>query len=216
MTKLWSERTYTNSQQPFTCNKQGPYAWWANSIIKAICPQSRFAKESVSLAVFPHARVVSIVRNSDWLVFIFRLGKSPAMQRAWLRKLETDWTLRDNGLVRFRFKVRWDRKKCQWPNDPFPFGIFLFLFGVCVDYDCLRCVNLNLLNHLWSSVVHGTVPVRITFVFSGNGSIRAAIFIRHLSCLTVEKWVYNSKDMKADRLICASHMPIFVPIVVTV
>ena len=53
--------------------------------IKADGPPSAFVTESVSPALNPHARVVSCLRNSYSLLFIFRSGKSlvlPTMQRA--------------------------------------------------------------------------------------------------------------------------------------
>ena len=103
-------------------------------------PSSRFSKESINPAFPPHAGVVSSLRNSCWLVFIFRSGKSlvlPAIQRAWSRKLETYSRPHDDSLVSFRFIVRcgcsdqmtpfsvtkWPH--CQLPNDSFPFEIFL-------------------------------------------------------------------------------------------
>ena len=52
--------------------------------IKADGPSSQFVTESVSPAFIPRARVVSSLRNSYSLLFIFRSGKSlvlPTMQR---------------------------------------------------------------------------------------------------------------------------------------
>ena len=53
-------------------------------------PSSRFVTESVSSALFPHARVVKKLQNSYLLMFVFRLEKNsillPTMQHASARK----------------------------------------------------------------------------------------------------------------------------------
>ena len=106
----------------------GPVVQLANKLSsRRIAPIPDLLKSPLSPALLPNARITTSPRNSYWLVFMFRAGKSfvlLTMQRAWHRKLETDWTPRDNSLVSFMFKVRWGCGRCQWPDDSFPFEIF--------------------------------------------------------------------------------------------
>ena len=46
--------------------------------LKADSPISRFAKESISPDLLPHALVVNSLRKACWHVFIFRSGKVPS------------------------------------------------------------------------------------------------------------------------------------------
>ena len=63
-------------------------------------------------------------------------------------------------------------------------------------------MNARFLEYLWSCVVRGTAAVRTRVVFSsavasvGNGFIRAAIDIRRLGCLSVEKLVQTLNTIR--------------------
>ena len=76
-------------------NVLGTHVRWAKQLRHS--PQSRFAYESVSPALFPHARVVKTLQNSSLFslffppLFFFFLGSGkslvlPTIQRAWRRK----------------------------------------------------------------------------------------------------------------------------------
>ena len=131
---------------------------------------------------------------------ISRAGLSlvlPKVQRAWRRKLETDWTPHDNSLLSFKFKflkvlivaIR------QWPTDPFPFEIFLFISAPVLIMVCLDAWMKDYWNNLLPSLVRCLHRRRSAqaFVFSStgasvrNGCTSADICIRRLGCLNVDK-----------------------------
>ena len=107
-------------------------------------------------------------------MLILRPGKSldlPTVQRAWCRKLKTAW--KEPCESKFQSSLR---PKQLWPNDPFPFEIFLSpLLRLCCHV--CWCVNQNCLQYnLLSSVVRGTVSVCTSVRF--NLSSRKFLLVR--------------------------------------
>ena len=91
-------QTSSSTDKPPTHSIYGPMCMMSK---QANRPWSQSAKESISLALLPHAWVVSSHRNSYCLVFTFRSGKIfvlLTMQRAWHQKLKSDWTPCDGSL----------------------------------------------------------------------------------------------------------------------
>ena len=177
--------------------------------LKADRPYTWFAKEFISPALLPHARVGNSQTNSYGTVFSFRSGMAlfffffqfcnalTSKTRNWLDTAWQQFT---------EFNIRSNCGRCQWPNDPFPFEIFLSsLCRLCsllyvlmresklsriiwgLEWYVVRCRSIQVL--VFSSVI----------VFVANSSIIAAILIRRLGCVNIEKWIYNFKSDWAGR-----------------
>ena len=82
-------------------------------------PSSRFVTESVSSALFPHARVVKKLQNSYLLMFVFRLEKKLDSFTNNATRVSSKTAVSISNSVHFYSSV------CQWPNDRFPLEIFL-------------------------------------------------------------------------------------------
>ena len=87
-----------------------------------------------SPALFPHARVVSSLRNNYRLVFIFRSGTAPLFyQRDNARDIEKSKLIGHRVTTgQSRRKLNYcspDCRRSKWPSDPFPFQIFLSPLG---------------------------------------------------------------------------------------
>ena len=161
---------------------------------KADSPKSRFAKESISPAVLPHARVVyqqcterDAQKPKPWKLTQGFIELSPL-------GTEHDLTAAVSVSNQRSVTVHFNCSRRQWPNDPFPFEIFLFhVHRLC--YDVSYCVNPKLFNNLGSSEVRGMTSVRTGVVFFsviafvGNSSIRAAISILFLMRLVSHNYL---------------------------
>ena len=141
--------------------------------------------ESPSPALLLHARVVNSLRNSYWVVLIFRSGKSTPPpppffffffffnQQCKARDVENSKLTWQNH-VRFQVKVESKMAAIAAPKDPFTFEIFLSPPGrLCCEYDVSRWVNLNFWNNLQSSMVRGTASVRTSVLSSVAASVES-------------------------------------------
>ena len=135
---------------------------------------------------------------SDWIAVglcLFLDWENPLFYQQCImcdtKKLETDC---------YNLKVDCNCSRCQRPNDPFPFKIFLSpLCHLCSLWHVSMCeskfssIICVFLNGMWD----GVSPYKCSFSSSvssvGNVSIRAIIFMQRLGCLNIEKWVYNFK-----------------------
>ena len=115
--------------------------------------------------------------------FTHKAMRVTSKTRNWL---DTAWQQPRQFQVQRSMTVHFHNRH-QWPNDPFPFDMFLLrLLRLCLD----ACIWI-FLNNVWSLVVRGMTSVRSLQVFVsstiiafvGNGSNIAAIFIRCLNCL---------------------------------
>ena len=144
---------------------------------------------SISLAVLPHAQIIRSLGNSYWLVFIFRSWQSlvllPTMKHARHQKFETDCSQRNiSPSSKFNGSLL-DCCRCQWPNYPFPFEIFLSSRR-CLCWLWCALMRESKLSWIikfcvlqWQVGRHGPTQEFVFFsIFTsiGNGSTRASIF----------------------------------------
>ena len=157
---------------------QGPHCWWENKV----CQTQRVHKfDSPSTCVS-----LNTLRNSYWLVFIFRLGISPVIptMQCWYliligHHVTAAWSVSDS-----KFSATLADVSDPMANDPFPFKIFMSPL-------CCLCWIWYVLIHesKFSWIVCGlqcfTGGHWYSFFpqYGKNSSIRAAILMWHLGYL---------------------------------